>query len=136
ALPIWQTLRTILVESVVTTSVILFIISAPSIFGMILTREQVPQSIATALTEANISPIMTMLLITLFLLIVGTFIEAIAAIVILTPILLPFVTSIGIDPAYFGIIMVAYLALGLITPPVGVSLFVGARVGNTTFEPL
>ena len=132
----WQTLRTILVESVVTTSVILFIISAASIFGMILTREQVPQSIATALTEANISPIMTMLLINLFLLIVGTFMEAIAAIVILTPILLPVVTSIGIDPTHFGIIMVANLAIGLITPPVGVSLFVGARVGNTTFEPL
>lgn len=132
----WQTLRTILVESVVTTSVILFIISAASIFGMILTREQVPQSIATALTEANISPMMTLLLINLFLLIVGTFMEAIAAIVILTPILLPVVTAIGIDPIHFGIIMVANLAIGLITPPVGVSLFVGARVGNTTFEPL
>src|SRR5699024_7427463 len=82
----------------------------------------------------NISPIMTMLLINLFLLIVGTFMEAIAAIVILTPILLPVVTSIGIDPTHFGIIMVANLAIGLITPPVGVSLFVGARVGNTTFE--
>src|SRR5699024_5755493 len=110
ALPIWQTLRTILVESVVTTSVILFIISAASIFGMILTREQVPQSIATALTEANISPMMTLLLINLFLLIVGTFMEAIAAIVILTPILLPVVTAIGVDPIHFGIIMVANLA--------------------------
>src|SRR5699024_8204866 len=132
----WQTLRTIIVESVVTTSVIFFIISAASIFGMILTREQVPQSIATALTEANISTIMTILLINLFLLIVGSYMEAIAAIVILTPILLPVVTSIGIDPTHFGIIMVANLAIGLITPPVGVSLFVGARVGNTTFEPL
>lgn len=62
--------------------------------------------------------------------------EAIAAIVILTPILLPVVTSIGMDPIHFGIIMTANLAIGLITPPVGVSLFVGARVGNTQFEPL
>ena len=62
--------------------------------------------------------------------------EAIAAIVILTPILLPVVEAIGIDPIHFGIIMTANLAIGLITPPVGVSLFVGARVGNTKFEPL
>lgn len=130
------TLRKILVESVVTTSVILFIISAASIFGMILTREQVPQSIANALMDANISPLMTLLLINLFLLVVGTFMEAIAAIVILTPILLPIVTAIGMDPIHFGIIMIANLAIGLITPPVGVSLFVGARVGNTAFEPL
>lgn len=131
-----KTLHTILVESVITTSVILFIISAASIFGMLLTREQVPQSIAESLIGANIPPFLTLLLINLLLLVVGTFMEAIAAIVILTPILLPVVTEIGIDPIHFGIIMTANLAIGLITPPVGVSLFVGARVGNTQFEPL
>lgn len=132
----FKTLHKILVESVVTTSVILFIIAAASIFGMLLTREQVPQTIAGTLMDANISPIVTLLLINLLLLVVGTFMEAIAAIVILTPILLPVVESIGIDPIHFGIIMTANLAIGLITPPVGVSLFVGARVGNTKFEPL
>lgn len=131
-----KTLRTMLVESVVTTSVILFIIASASIFGMLLTREQVPQSLAGALMDANISPIVTLLLVNLLLLVVGTFMEAIAAIVILTPILLPVVTAIGMDPIHFGIVMTANLAVGLITPPVGVSLFVGARVGNTQFEPL
>lgn len=132
----WESLKKILVESVVTTSVILFIISAASMFGMLLTREQIPQSIAGLIMDANLTPIATLLLINVFLLVVGTFMEAIAAIVILTPILLPVVTQIGIDPIHFGIIMTANLAIGLITPPVGVSLFVGARVGNTEIEPL
>lgn len=131
-----QTLREMLVSSVVTTSVILFIIGSASIFGMVLTREQVPQSIATLLSESNLSPIIILLLVNLLLLVVGTFMETIAAIIILTPILLPVVMQIGIDPIHFGIIMTANLAIGLITPPVGVSLFVGARVGNTKFEPL
>lgn len=132
----WETLREMLVSSVVTTSVILFIIGSASIFGMVLTREQVPQSIASMLSDSNLSPIVILLLVNLLLLVVGTFMEAIAAIIILTPILLPVVTQIGIDPIHFGIIMTANLAVGLITPPVGVSLFVGARVGNTRFEPL
>lgn len=132
----WESLKKILVESVVTTSVILFIISAASMFGMLLTREQIPQSIAGLIMDANLTPIATLLLINVFLLVVGTFMEAIAAIVILTPILLPIVIQIGIDPIHFGIIMTANLAIGLITPPVGVSLFVGARVGNTEIEPL
>lgn len=131
-----KTLREMLVSSVVTTSVILFIIASASIFGMVLTREKVPQSIATLLSESNLSPVVILLLVNLLLLIVGTFMETIAAIIILTPILLPVVTQIGIDPIHFGIIMTANLAIGLITPPVGVSLFVGARVGNTKFEPL
>lgn len=131
-----KTLREMLVSSVVTTSVILFIIASASIFGMVLTREKVPQSIVTLLSESNLSPVVILLLVNLLLLIVGTFMETIAAIIILTPILLPVVTQIGIDPIHFGIIMTANLAIGLITPPVGVSLFVGARVGNTKFEPL
>mgnify|MGYP001193044961 FL=1 len=131
-----KTLKTMLVDSVVTTSVILFIIAAASMFGMLLTREQIPQSFANMLMDANITPFMTLILVNLLLLVVGTFMETIAAIIILTPILLPVVTQIGIDPIHFGIIMTANLAIGLITPPVGVSLFVGARVGNTKFEPL
>src|SRR5699024_2837092 len=127
----FKTLHKILVESVVTTSVILFIIAAASIFGMLLTREQVPQKIAGTLMDTNISPLVTLILISLLLLVVGTFMEAIAPIVILTPILLPVVEAIGIDPIHFGIIMTANLAIALITPPVGVSLFVGAGVGTT-----
>ncbi|WP_408010343.1 TRAP transporter large permease [Pseudalkalibacillus sp. A8] len=132
----WSTLREILVSSVVITSTILFIIGTASLFGMVLTRERVPQNIAEMFMASDLSPVMILLLVNLFLLLVGTFMETIAAIIILTPILLPVMTSIGVDPIHFGIIMVANLAIGLVTPPVGIALFVGAQIGNTKFEPL
>src|SRR5699024_12066682 len=68
------------------------------------------------------------------LLIVLTIMETISSYIILTPILLPVATSIGVDPTHFGIIMITNLAIGLITPPVGVALFVGAQVGNARYE--
>src|SRR5699024_11594650 len=121
-------LRKILVSSSVTTSVILFIIATAALFGMLLPREYVPQYIANMFLEADLSPFVILLLLNLFLLVVGTFMETIASIIILTPILLPVATSIGVDPTHFGIIMITNLAIGLITPPVGVALFVGAQV--------
>ncbi|GAK07335.1 TRAP transporter large permease [Geomicrobium sp. JCM 19038] len=127
-------MRKILVESAVTSSVIMFIISTAALFGMILTREQVPQSFAGLIMDSALSPIMIILLINVMLLLIGTFMETIASVIILTPILLPIVTSIGMDPVHFGIIMIVNLSIGLITPPVGVSLFVAAQVGETKFE--
>lgn len=132
----WNQLREILVSSVVTTSVILLIIATAGMFGMVLTREQVPQNVANFIAGLDASPIIILIIINLVLLAVGTFMETIAAIIILTPILLPLATSIGLDPVHFGIIMVVNLSIGLVTPPVGVNLFVGARVGNTSFEAL
>lgn len=127
-------IRTILVESSITSSVILFIISTASLFGLLITREQIPQSFANLFVTLDLSPILIILLINLFLLIVGTFLETIAAIIILTPILLPVAVEIGVDPVHFGIIMAVNLSIGLITPPVGVSLFVASQVGKTKYE--
>jgi C4-dicarboxylate transporter DctM subunit len=129
-----KVMRKILVESSITSSVILLIISTASIFGMLLTREQVPQSVANLFLSSDLSPILVILLINLFLLVVGTFMETIASIIILTPILLPVVMSIGMDPIHFGIIMIVNLSIGLITPPVGMCLFVAAQVGETKYE--
>ncbi|WP_026673957.1 TRAP transporter large permease [Alkalihalobacterium bogoriense] len=129
-------LREILVSSVVTTSVILFIISTAGLFGMVLTRENVPQSVASFISGFDLSPIIILLIINLLLLVVGTFMETIASIIILTPILLPIAVSAGLDPIHFGIIMIVNLSIGLITPPVGVSLFIGAQVGGTKYEAL
>lgn len=129
-------LRGIFVSSAATTSVILLIIGTAALFGMVLTREQVPQSVAEWLAGANLSSIEVLLLINLLLLLVGTFMEVIAAIIILTPILLPVVTGIGVDPIHFGVIMVTNLAIGLVTPPVGLSLYVGSQVGGVRFEKL
>ncbi|UTR11531.1 TRAP transporter large permease [Evansella sp. LMS18] len=132
----FKEMREILVSSVITTSVVLFIISTAGFFGMVLTREQVPHNVAQFITELDVSPIIVLLIINLVLLAVGTFMETIASIIILTPILLPVALSLGMDPIHFGIIMIVNLSIGLITPPVGVSLFIGARVGNTTYEKL
>lgn len=129
-----KVMRKILVEASITSSVILLIISTASIFGMLLTREQVPQSVANLFLTSDMSPILIVLLINLFLLLVGTFMETIASIIILTPILLPVVMSIGMDPIHFGIIMIVNLSIGLITPPVGMCLFVAAQVGETKYE--
>ncbi len=132
----FKVLREILVSSVVTTSVILLLIATASLFGMILTRQNVPQSIGTAILESPLSPLLVILIINIFLLIVGTFMETIASVIILTPILLPVVTAMGMDPIHFGIIMIANLSIGLITPPVGINLFVGAQVGGVSYEKI
>lgn len=132
----FKVMRQIFVSSAVTSSVILLLVSTASLFGQLLTRENIPQKVAGLFMDADLSPIIIMILVNLFLLIVGTFMETLASIIILTPLLLPVVTSLGIDPIHFGIIMVVNLSIGLITPPVGVSLFVASQVGETRFEPL
>lgn len=131
-----KVIKEILVSSVITSSVILIIISTASLFGMILTRENVPQSVANLLLDSALTPFLLILLINLFLLLIGTFMESIAAIIILTPLLVPVVTSFGMDPVHFGIIMIVNLSIGLITPPVGVNLFVGSQVGKVSFDKL
>lgn len=128
--------KEIFVSSAVTSSVILLLISTASIFGMILTRERIPHLVATFIGESALSDVTVILLIVLFLMVVGTFMETIASIIILTPLLVPVAISIGMDPIHFGIIMIVNLAIGLITPPVGVNIFVGAQVGNVAFDKL
>ncbi|SFE70031.1 TRAP transporter large permease [Alteribacillus iranensis] len=132
----FSVLREILVSSVVTTSVILLLISTASLFGMILTRERIPQTVAETFMDSPLTPLIIMLLVNVFLLIVGTFMETIASVIILTPILLPVVTGLGMDPIHFGIVMIANLSIGLITPPVGINLFVGSQVGQVPYEKL
>jgi|SRR5690625_536422 len=128
--------KEIFVSSAVTSSVILLLISTASIFGTILTREQIPHSVATFIADSALSDIGIILLVNLLLLLVGTFMETIAAIIILTPLLVPVITGTGMDPVHFGIIMIVNLAIGLITPPVGVNIFVGTQVGRVPYESL
>lgn len=110
------------------------IVAAAVCFGRILTMLQVPQTIAVALTTTFTSKIALLLVINLFLLIVGMMMETLAAILILilTPIFLPVVTAIGMDPIHFGVMMVVNLAIGFVTPPVGVNLYVASNMTNTS----
>lgn len=113
-----------------TTAVVLFIVAAAAIFGEVLTRSHVAEQAANLILGITDSHIGILLLINLILLIVGLFMDPGAIIMILAPILAPIAIAAGVDPVQFGIIMVFNLMIGLITPPVGMVLFVLARVAN------
>lgn len=130
----WKDLPNIFISSAITSAVIMFIISCASIFGFLLTREQIPLKISNAMLGLTSDAIMILIIINIILLIVGTFLETSAAIVILAPILAPIAASAGIDLVHFGVIMVVNLAVGMITPPVGINLFVGANIANLRLE--
>lgn len=122
------------VESCETSSIIIVLMAMATLFGNIMTIEDVPGTIARGILSITESKIVVLLLINVLLLIVGTFMEALAAIVILTPILLPVVTGVGVSPLHFGVIIVVNLAIGFITPPVGVNLFVASGVAKAKLE--
>lgn len=124
------------VESCETSATIIVLMAMATLFGNIMTIEDVPGTIARTILSFTENKFAILLLINILLLIVGTFMEALAAIVILTPILLPVVTSVGVSPLHFGIIMVVNLAIGFITPPVGVNLFVASGISKSKLEHL
>ena len=101
-----------------------------------MTIEDVPGTVARAILGLTENKFLILLLINILLLFVGTFMEALAAIVILTPILLPVVTGVGVSPLHFGVIIVVNLAIGFITPPVGVNLFVASGVASARIESI
>lgn len=117
-----------------TTGTVMVILACATGFSKVLTVEQVPQLVTQALLEITDSKIILLILINIMLLIVGCFMDQTPAILILAPILLPVAVSLGLDPVHFGLIMVANLAIGFITPPLGMALFVAARISNTKLE--
>ena len=123
-------------EACETSSVIIVLMAMATLFGNIMTLEDVPGTIARAILSFTENKIVILLLINVLLLIVGTFMEALAAIVILTPILLPVVTGVGVSPLHFGVIIVINLAIGFVTPPVGVNLFVASGVAKAKLEKI
>ena len=118
----------ILVEAIRTFTPILFILAASTAFSRVLTLMQVPQTVSEFILNNFHSPVAILLIINIFLLIVGMVMDTTPAILILTPILLPIVEAIGMDPIQFGVIMVVNLAIGFVTPPIGVNLFVASSL--------
>ena len=117
-----------------TTGTVMVILACATGFSKILTVEQIPVMVTEALMGVSSNKIVLLILINVMLLIVGCFMDQTPAILILSPILLPVATSLGLDPVHFGIIMVANLAIGFITPPLGMALFVAARISNSKLE--
>jgi tripartite ATP-independent transporter DctM subunit len=114
--------------------VVLFIVAAASIFAWILTSSRITEQFAAVVLGATDSPWLVLVLMNLILLVVGCFLETIAAITILVPVFLPIIEKLGIDPVHFGVVMVLNLMIGLLTPPVGMVLYVLSRVSGLSFE--
>lgn len=122
----------ILLRAAKTTSVVMLLVGTSQALSWALSFERVPQTASAALLGLSDNPVTILLIINLLLLFVGTFMDMTPAVLVFTPILLPAVVGVGIDPVHFGIIMIANLCIGLCTPPVGTCLFVGCSVGRTT----
>ncbi len=121
-------------QSVKVTAMVLLIIGAATAFGYALAVLEAPAKLAELITSITRNPLAILLIINITLLVLGTFMDMSPLIVITTPILLPVVMEVGVDPVHFGIIMMLNLGIGLVTPPVGSVLFVGAAVGGIKVE--
>lgn len=124
----------ITLDTIETTAAVLLIVGAASLFGWVLTTTQVTDKFAGLVLSVTTDPLLILLIINALLLVVGCFMETIAAISILVPVLMPVVLKVGIDPVQFGVIMVLNLMIGLLTPPVGMVLFILAKVANIPFD--
>lgn len=122
----------IIFSSMTSTASIMLLVGFANLFGWIMVSEQIPQMVAELILGISTNPVVVKLLIILLLLFVGTFMETIAALVILFPVLLPVATQIGMDPIQFGVMMVLGMVIGLCTPPVGVCLFVASQIGRVS----
>jgi TRAP-type C4-dicarboxylate transport system permease large subunit len=130
----WRMLIKVSMDTIETTSTVLMIVAAASIFGWLLTVTRVTDEVAAFVLSFTHEPAMFLLLANVLMLFVGCFLEPTAAITILVPILLPICRQLGIDPVHFGLVMVLNLMIGLLHPPMGMVLFVLARVAKLSIE--
>jgi C4-dicarboxylate transporter DctM subunit len=132
----WVQLPKILLESAKMTASLMVLVGFANLFAWIMTVEEIPQMIASGLLGLTENKFLILLLINVLLLFVGAFMETIAALLILFPVLLGVALHVGVDPVQFAIIMVMNLVIGLTTPPVGVCLFVASSIGNISLEKI
>jgi tripartite ATP-independent transporter DctM subunit len=130
----WKNFTPILLRSVGTTAIVMLLIATSMSMSWIMAFENIPQNITDLLLSVSDNKVVILLIINLTLLFVGIFMDMTPAVLIFTPIFLPVVKSLGVDPTHFGIIMVINLCIGLCTPPVGSVLFVGVGVAGTTIQ--
>ena len=130
----WKHLIRVSVDTIKTTSAILLIVASAAIFAWILTANQVADTLGLMLFEFTDSKVVILLIMTVLILAIGCFMETIAAITILVPMLLPIALKIGIDPVHLGIMLILNLMIGLLTPPVGMVLYVLSQVSGVSFE--
>jgi TRAP-type C4-dicarboxylate transport system permease large subunit len=130
----WRMFVKVSMDTIETTATVLFIVASASIFAWVLTTTQITDAVAQWVLSISGSPAVFLLLANVFLLFVGCFMETIAAITILVPVFMPIIAKLGIDPIHFGLVMVLNLMIGLLTPPVGMVLFILQKVAKLSFE--
>jgi C4-dicarboxylate transporter DctM subunit len=131
-----KNLPEILAGSAKTSGTILVLVIMATAFGRLITLARIPSELATTITSLSDNPIIILLLINLLLLVIGMFMETISSIIIMTPILLPVATALGVDPIVFGVILTVNLAIGFCTTPLGVNLFVASSISKVSIESL
>jgi C4-dicarboxylate transporter DctM subunit len=129
-------LPNILAGSAKTSGTILVLVIMATAFGRLITLARIPAELSASITNLSDNPIIILLLINLLLLVIGMFMETISSIIIMTPILLPVATALGVDPIAFGVILTVNLAIGFCTPPLGVNLFVASSISGVSIEQL
>ena len=130
----FKDLPQIILRSIKTTGIVLLLVAASLGLSWIMAYENIPQNVSEGLLALTSNPILILLIINLILLVVGVFMDMTPAVLIFTPIFLPIVTAMGVDPIHFGIIMVLNLSVGLCTPPVGSVLFIGCSVAGLSID--
>ncbi len=124
----------IIIDTGATSALVMLVIGTASIFSWVLASEEIPQSISATILQITRNRVLILLFVNVILLLVGTFMETMASLIILTPVLLPLMIQIGVDPLHFGVILVLNLVIGLTTPPVGVCLFIACGIGKISLE--
>lgn len=132
----WKMLPGILVETVETTGLVLALVMAAGALGWCMSISRVPQTITPMIVHAIESPVVFLLVCNAVLLVVGCFMELLAAMLILIPIMVPAAISFGVDPVHFGVMMTINLIIGTIHPPIGVVLFITSRIADISFEAM
>lgn len=131
-----ENIKEILTAASLTTSTLMLILATAGLFSWILTIENIPQQVASFITSISDNPMVFLGIVVLLLLLVGMFMETNAAIIILAPILVPVAVELGISPVHFGIVMIVTLAIGMVTPPLGLNLFVVSKIANIRIDHL
>ena len=127
----------IIFQAVIGTTMIMLLVGAANVFGWMLTNLQIPHRLGEAVVSVTSSPLMFLVALNILLLIAGMFLNAVSAIALFTPILLPIMTSVGVNPYLMGIVMIVNLGIGMITPPVGNCLYVACGMSKRlSFEQI
>ncbi|OGB92612.1 MAG: C4-dicarboxylate ABC transporter permease [candidate division NC10 bacterium RBG_16_65_8] len=130
----WSDLPDILVKTGLSTGIVMFLIATSTAYGWILARQGIPLTLAKTFTGVTTSPLAFLLLANILLLVVGTVMETVPSIIIFAPVLLPLATQLGVDPVFFGVLMVVNLSMGLASPPSGATLFVSTAIAEAPLD--